>query len=482
MNRLVRKSQMRNIFAAALWISVCLSQSSHAMDLVQVYKEALVNDPVYESARYSLAAGQEQLTQGRAGLLPLLEARGNYSRIDRDTEDATGTSISRDYRSNTYSVSLTQPLFRWANWKQFQQGKLSVAAAEAQFAQARQDLIIRVSQAYFDVLTAQDTLASIQAQKSAITEQLASAKRSFEVGTTTITDTHEAQARYDLSLAQEAAAINELNIRRAALEQIISKPAGTLAGLRRDVVLAGPQPAQLEKWVDRAQTQNFAVIAQELNREIARLEISRSQAGHMPTLDLVASRSHSNQRRDTVAAFNDANNSGDTNSIGVQWTIPLFSGFSVTSQVREEVALAERARADLENSRRTAVQSARQSFLSLNSGLAQVKALEAAEVSSRSALDSNLLGYKVGVRINIDVLNAQQQLYATLRDLARARYETVMNALRLRSAAGVLQEEDLVHVNSLLSSTQSTSMFNAIPEQAKRVALHRRDATGKKKK
>lgn len=450
---------MRTILSAIMLTSIGLSENLYALDLVQVYNEALANDPVYESARYTLAAGQEQLTQGRAGLLPSLAARGNYSRVDRETEDATGTPISTDYRSRTYSISLTQPLFRWANWKQYQQGKLSVAAAEAQFAQAQQDLIVRVSQAYFDVLTAQDVLASIQAQRNAITEQLESAKRSFEVGTTTITDTQEAQARYDLALAQEAAAINDLNVRSAALEQIIGKPAGTLSTLRSDVKLSGPQPAAVDQWVDRAQTQNFAVIAQELNREIARLEIGRAQAGHMPTLDLVASRSHTNQRRDTLTAL-DSNNVGDTNSIGVQWTIPLFSGFSVTSQVREAVALAERARANLESSRRSAVQNARQSFLSLSSGLAQIRALEAAEISSRSALDSNLLGYQVGVRINIDILNAQQQLYATLRDLARARYDTLMHGLRLKAAAGILEETDLAGVNMLLTSVPSNSMMN----------------------
>jgi outer membrane protein len=454
---------MRKPLLALMLSSAFFTQPSCALDLLQIYNEALANDPVYTSARYALEAGQEQLTQGRSGLLPSIAARGNYSKVERDTEDAAGASISRDYRSNTYSVSLTQPLFRWENWTDYQQGKLSVAVSEAQFAQAQQDLILRVSQAYFDVLTAQDTLASVRAQKTAITEQLSSAKRNFEVGTTTITDTHEAQARYDLVLAQEAAALNDLEVRKAALEQIIGKPAGELAVLRRDVKLAGPQPADINKWVDQAQAQNFSVIAQELNREIAKLQISRSRAGHMPTLDLVASRSHTNQQRDALAGLTDTNTSGDTNSIGLQWTIPIFSGFSVTSQVREAIALSERARADLDNARRTAIQNARQSYLGLNSGLAQVRALEAAEISSRSALESNLLGYQVGARINIDVLNAQQQLYAALRDLARARYETLMNALRLKFAAGVLGETDLAQVNSLLTNTQSYSMFDNAP-------------------
>lgn len=450
---------MRTVLPLILLFGTLASSNANSLDLLQAYKEALANDPVYESARYAFSAGQEQYYQGRAGLLPSIQARGNYGRTERDTEDASGASISRDYRSNTYSVSLVQPLFRWENWKQFQQGKLLVAASEAEFAQAQQNLIVRVAQAYFDVLTAQDALASIQAQKTAITEQLESAKRNFDVGRTTITDTHEAQARYDLVLAQEAAAINDLNLRIATLEQIIGRPARDLAALRTDVKLTGPQPAEINQWIDRAQAQNFAVIAQEFNREIARLAISRAQAGHMPTLDLVASRSHSNQRRDRITVLDDVSDSGDTTSIGVQWTIPLFSGFAVTSQVREAVALSEQARAELESARRSAILNARQSYLGLNSGLAQVRALEAAEISSRSALESNLLGYQVGARINIDVLNAQQQLYATLRDLARARYGTLMSGLRLKAAAGILSEDDLVMVNSMLTQTPSRAMY-----------------------
>jgi outer membrane protein len=450
---------MRKTLLTIMLVPTFAASNAYSLDLFQAYQEALANDPVYESARFAMAAGQEQLYQGRAGLLPSIQARGNYSRVDREVEDTSGASISRDSRTNTYSVSLVQPLFRWENWKQYQQGKLSAAASEAQFAQAQQNLIVRVSQAYFNVLAAQDTLLLIQAQKTAITEQLSSAKQNFEVGKTTITDTHEAQARYDLTLAQEAAAINDLNIRLAALEQIVGRPVRDLAALRREVSLSGPQPADINQWIDRAQTQNFSVIVEEFAREIARLGISRAQAGHMPTLDLVASRSHSNERRDQITAFTDTDNVGDTTSIGVQWTIPLFSGFAVSSQVREAVALSEQARADLEAARRTAVQNARQSYLSLNSGLAQIKALEAAEISSRSALESNLLGYQVGARINIDVLNAQQQLYSTLRDLARARYDTLMSGLNLKAAAGVLSEDDLVMVNKLFTQIPRQSLF-----------------------
>lgn len=443
---------MRKSFLATLMTAALFAQSAHALDLLQVYREALANDPVYASARYTLQAGQEAGIQGRAGLLPQVGLSGSYNRNDTEVERQTGTT-PEDSKVTTYRASLTQPLFRWANWQQYQQGKLSVAVSEAQFAQAQQDLIVRVSQAYFDVLAAQDALASVQAQKAAITEQLASAKRNFEVGTATITDTHEAQARFDLAVAQEFAAQSDLDIKRAALEQIIGKPANDLASLRPGVQLSGPQPAQLETWVDNAQSRNFRVIGGEFNREIAQREISRTRAGHLPTVDVVASRDYRDLRGRTSTDSND--NIRDGTTVGVQVNIPLFSGFSVTSQVREAVALSEKARADLENARRTAAQEARQAFLGVNSGLAQVRALEAAEISSRSALDSNRLGYEVGVRINIDVLNAQQQLYVTRRDLSKARYDTLVNSLRLKSAAGTLAEEDLSQVNALLAPPSS---------------------------
>ncbi len=438
---------MRNSVIATLIAGSFLSLNAHAINLLQVYQEALANDAPYASARATLAAGQEKSTQGRAGLLPTLGVGGSYNRNDLDATSA-GVTSNRDFNTHGYTVSLSQPLFRLANWEQYQQGKLSVAVSEAQFAQAQQDLIVRVSQAYFDVLAAQDALASVQAQKTAITEQLASAKRNFEVGTATITDTHEAQARYDLAIAQEFAAQNDLEIRRTALQQIIGKPAGDLALLRPGVKLNAPEPAVVDKWVQSAEQQNYGVVGQQLALEIAQREIKRNRAGHFPTVDLVASRSHNNQ---TGSALSPAGSVSNTNTVGVQWTIPLFAGFAVDSRVRESIALEDRTRSDLENARRVAAQGARQAFLGVNAGLAQVKALEAAEVSSQSALESNRLGYQVGVRINIDVLNAQQQLFSTRRDLAKARYDAIVNGLRLKSAAGTLKEDDLIQVNSLLN-------------------------------
>jgi outer membrane protein len=439
---------MQRPLIAVLITSAFLTLNAQAADLLQVYQQALANDATYASARAALVAGQERITQGRSGLLPQVQASGSNLRNSGDVNSIGLFSTTRsgavdtDYHSNSYTVSLTQPLFNWANWQQYQQSKLSQAVAEASFAQAQQDLITRVAQAYFDVLTAQDNLTSTQAQKVATTEQLASAKRNFEVGTQTITDTHEAQAAYDLVVAQEFAAINDLDNKRTALEVIIGKSPGELATLRSGVTISPPSPAAVEPWVGSAEGQNYAVVGAQLSLEIAKREIERNRASHMPTLNLVAQNTHQMQTAGTIA---------NNNAIGVSWNIPIFSGFAVTSKVRETIALEDKARSDLEATRRAAAQNARSAFLGMNSGLAQVRALEAAEVSSKSSLDSNKLGYQVGVRINIDVLNAQKLLYSTQKDLAKARYDTIMNGLRLKSAAGSLKEADLGPINALLS-------------------------------
>lgn len=429
---------MRNAKLVTLIAGAFLSLQVHAVNLLQVYQDALANDAVYASARANLSAGQEASIQGRANLLPLIGLSGSKQKITRENIP--------DTTSHGYTLSLSQPLFDIAAWQTYEQSKLSVAASEAAFASVQQDLILRVAQAYFDVLTAQDALTALQAQKVAISEQLASAKRNFEVGTATITDTHEAQSRYDLAVAQEFAAQNDIDIKRTALQQIIGKPPENLAILRKDVELKPPEPAQITPWVSSAEEQNYDVISKQLALEIAKRDITRNRAGHYPTVDLVASRSNTNQRNTVLGQTS----TGTTNTVGVQWAIPIFSGFAVTSQVRQAIALEDKARSDLESSRRTAAQNARQSYLGVNSGLAQVKALQAAEISSLSSLESNRLGYQVGVRINIDVLNAQQQLYQTQRDLAKTRYDTIMNSLRLKSAAGSLQEKDLVQINTIL--------------------------------
>ena len=433
----------------AVLLASAFSLNAQAADLIQVYQQALANDATYASARAAAAAGRERITQGRAGLLPTVGVTGDITKNNSDYtawDNSPLRSGGSNLRTNEIQVTLQQPLFRWDRWETYQQSKLQQAISEAQFAQAQQDLITRVAQAYFDVLAAQDTLESTRAQKVATTEQLASAKRNFEVGTQTITDTHEAQAAYDLVVSQEIAAVNDLENRKTALQAIIGTAPATLATLRTGVTLTAPQPINVDQWVSAAENQNYAVSVAQLQLESAKRDISKNRAGHYPTLDLVASSLH----RDVNGQVAGTSGKTNSNAIGIQYSIPIFSGFAVTSRVRQSIALEDKARNDLEANRRNAALVARQSFLGVNSGLAQVKALEAAEVSSNSALESNKLGYQVGVRINIDVLNAQRQLYQTRTDLARARYNTILAGLKLKAAAGSLREEDLQPINALL--------------------------------
>jgi outer membrane protein len=427
-----------------------LSLPVFAEDLVQVYRDAKAYDAQYGAARHALTAGLEKLPQGRALILPTINLSGSNTRTEFESQSRDTTiqpSFERNFSSRGYTLSFSQPIFRMQNFLQYDQAGFLVKQAEAVFGQAEQDLILRVATAYFDVLAAQDSLAFIQAQKTAISEQLAQAKRNFEVGTATITDTHEAQARFDLSGAQEIAAQNDLDNKRRTLQLLTGKEYAVLKPLRGEVRLSQPNPSNMQSWVDTAEKQGYPVLIQDYATEIANLEAKRSWAAHLPTLDLVATHANNGQSASTTTA---AGTDQKTSTIGLQLAVPIFAGGGISSRAREAAALYERSKQDLENARRTAALGTRQSFLAVMSGIAQVGALEAALVSSQSALDSNKLGYEVGVRINIDVLNAQQQLFSTRRDLAVARYNTITNHLRLKAVAGSLREEDLEEVNRAL--------------------------------
>jgi outer membrane protein len=434
--------------ALSLMIAACMSGgAAHGADLMAVYRDALAYDAQYAGARAAVEAGREKLPQGRSGLLPTigLGASTTWNDVDTTRRISGATETNSRYNSNGWTVTLTQPLFRWQNWVAYTQSELAVMQAEAQFGLARQELIVRAAQAYFDVLLAQDTLATAKAQKVAIAEQLESAKRNFEVGTATITDSHEAQARYDLTSAQEIAADNDLTVKRQVLRSVIGKEPEGLKNLKPGVQMARPQPDDINKWVEMAESASASVQIYQALFEIATREVEKQRAGHYPTLDLVATNGRSGAGGGTTGGFD-----SKSSTIGLQLSIPIFAGGAVMSKDREAVSLKEKAGADLENARRTAALNARQAYLGVSSGLAQVKAYEAALTSSQSALDSNKLGYEVGVRINIDVLNAQSQLFDTRQKLAKARLDTLAALLKLKASAGSLGEDDVAAINALL--------------------------------
>jgi outer membrane protein len=448
--------------------------NAEALDLLSLYREAAFNDPVFNAAKYGFMAGKEKRWQGLSVLLPQVVGTGNETK--NDFYNQTRGIPSQDLMSRAWTVTLTQPLFNWDKWSQFRQGDMNASIAEAKFASAEQDLVIRVTEAYFNVLNTQDTLNLARNKKVLIGEQLEQAKRNFEVGTSTITDTHEAQSRYDLVVAQELAAEADLLIKRGALEQITGKQitqvkslnnAATIDTVAKDRKIklkkgekpipvnvqqaVTVQPGQsISDWVKQAEDVSYNIIADKLAYEVAVKDTQRAYAGHAPSVDFIARRGYS----DTEGAAGTSDPLLMTKSYSsqaiIQLTVPLFSGGYNQSVVREKSALANKALADLENTRRSVAQTTRQAYLGFNNGLAQVKAYEAAELSALSALESNKLGYEVGVRINIDVLNAQDTLFTTRRDLAKARYDTILNGLKLKAQAAVLSDEDLQAVNALL--------------------------------
>ncbi|MBL8394284.1 MAG: TolC family outer membrane protein [Candidatus Accumulibacter sp.] len=422
-----------------------------AVDLVQIYRDALAYDAQYATARANAEAGREKQPQALAGLLPTIGATGNTFGNDTSFDVRTG-SLSAHYRnqynSNAYNVNLTQPLFRWQNLVQYDQSKLLVMQTEASFAQAGQDLILRVAQAYVDVLVAIENLRAVQANKAAIAQQLAQAQKNFEVGTATITDTYESQSRFDLATAQEIAAQSELDVKRYALRVLVGRDPGELNRLRPKAAIEAPQPASMEPWVEAAERDSLVVQAQEAALEAASKAVDINRAGHYPTVDVVANYGANNGPGQFGLGAIDTT----TRQVGLQVNIPIFQGGAVNSRTREALAKRDAERASLDNVKRNSALNARQAYLGVVNGLAEVKALEAALVSSLSSLESNRLGYEVGVRINIDVLNAENQVYVTRRDLARARYNTLQNQLKLKAAVGSLSETDLERINALLEA------------------------------
>lgn len=443
---MTRASRASLSFAFAL---LCSGAPAFGADLLEIYRLALASDPVYSAARAGWTASQEKLPQGLAGLLPQASVSASTQYNDRDLRfrNPAVAGSQAQYNSNTASLSVTQPLYRKQNLVAYDQGKTQVALADVQFASVAQDLILRVSQAYFDVLLASANLSFTQAQKTAIAQQLEQAKRNFEVGNATITDTHEAQARYDLVTAQEIAAQADVEVKNRTLEQLIGRPAPALAGPARNFSPIPPTPNTMEAWVERARTNGLAVrIAQEtLNFQSQ--DVIRNRGAHYPTVDAYASLTDSGQGSGVQGG-----SGTDTNSkiIGLQLAIPLYQGGIVNSRVRESLANEDKARQELEYARRSAELAARQGYLGVTSNIAQVRALEAAVVSNQSSLDSTILGQQVGVRTQVDVLNAQQLLFSARRDLAQARYNYIASFLRLIAAAGELDEEDLQRINGWL--------------------------------
>jgi outer membrane protein len=425
---------------------------AYAADLLETFRAAQVNDPVFASARAARQAGLEKLPQGRSLLLPTINFTANsmYNDFSAHYFPQVLPDGNVRYNSNGYGVTLVQPLFRQQNWTIYNEAELQLLQTEAQFMLAQQDLVLRVAQAYFDVLIAQDTVQLAEAQKTAISEQLEQAKRNFEVGSSTITDTLEAQSRYDLTSAQQIAVQNDLEIKRRALQQLINAMPQDLNPLGKDLTLEAPQPPDMEKWVEDARLSNPQLANARAAAELAEKEVARNRGGHYPTVDLVANYIQNRSYGSSFGGNLGLGSDTTMKNVGVQFNLPLFQGGVVSSRWREAEANYERAKQELENAHRSVATQTRQAYLGVVSGMSQVQALKQALASSESVLQASKLGQEVGVRTNLDVLNAQQQLFATRRDLYQSQYNYLISQLRLKAAVGALGEEELGKINQAL--------------------------------
>ncbi|MET0542526.1 MAG: TolC family outer membrane protein [Variovorax sp.] len=435
---------------------VALALPAHAQSLVELYDAARGYDATYQGARAQYDASIARAAQAKAGILPAvgLSAGASHTEQDLSTE---ALSINRGFNAQSAGLNATQPIYRPANWALYEQSKRQVDIAKATLTIADQDLVVRVSQAYFDVLASQDTLALVRAQKAAVAEQFAAAKRNFEVGTSTITDSREAQARYDLVVAQEIAAENDLQVKKIVLDQLVGRPGSVPTPLAAPVVLPTVQPADMNYWLTQAEQVHPAIAQAALGLEVATLEVRKAEAGHKPTLDAQLGYNVTNNPQGTSTSTSTGKVRVNAASIGVVFNLPLFAGFATENRIKETLALEDQSRSILESTRRSVSQATRSAYLGLVSGAGQVRALEAAEASSQSALDANRLGYQVGVRINIDVLNSQSQLFQTKRDLALARYNVLLGNLKLRQANGTLVADDLQLINGTLARPGSAA-------------------------
>jgi len=436
-----------SLLATSMALGLAAGAAS-AQSLSDLYESARGYDAAFLSAKAQFDASVALADQAKAGLLPTIGFSSTISRSDFQPQSGF-TGGQRFFGTRSYGITATQPFYRPGNLATYNQGQKQLLIADAVLQSAEQDLIVRLSQAYFDVLASKDSLVLVRAQKTAVGEQLASAKRNFEVGTSTITDTNEAQARFDLSRAQEIAAENDLRVKQLALNTLVGKSDVQPFGLRVGVTLPVLKDTDINQWIDASQTAHPTVRSAQMSLDVAALENDKSRAGHKPTID------------GFISATNTANVAGsslsatDTRSLvnqaGLTLTVPLFAGYATQNRLKQTLALEEKARIDLDNAKRTVAQATRVAYFGVLSGLGSVNAFEAAEKSSQSALDSNKLGYQVGVRINIDVLNAQSQLYQTKKDLAAARYNVLLGQLKLRQANGTLKEADLASMNSVLA-------------------------------
>ncbi|WP_196139599.1 TolC family outer membrane protein [Aliikangiella sp. G2MR2-5] len=461
---------------------VFASSSSWADNLLDVYNLAKDNDPTYLASDAGRMATNERINQSMAQLLPQLSATYSYSKSDRESsgnssglytpDDPSGSPITfndpsaseSETTSDGYSISLRQEIYNHSSWLNLRQAEKRALQSNVNHEGAKHDLIIRVAEAYFNVLAAIDSVEFSKAETEAVSKELAQTKQRFEVGLIAMTDVHEAQSRHDRAVANQISAQNALDNAHEALQQITGQYHYGLLGLKDTIPLRNPQPTDIKSWVKEAENNNVSIKASRIGLDIAKKSIDISFAGHYPTLDLSARYSDDSSEMESPNRRITNNQTGDTGtvsnslstddvkntSISLELNIPIYSGGRINSQVKESQALYQQAAHNLEADHRRAVSETRSSYLGVVAAVSSVNALKQAVVSSQSALEATQAGFEVGTRTIVDVLLQTQQLYSAKRDHARARYDYILNTLKLKRAAGLLTEEDLSQVNGLL--------------------------------
>lgn len=422
---------------------------ANATDMLEVYRLAEQNDPTYEAAKHGLEVAKEKIPQARAGNLPTVNLTSNRNFTDANASFNYAQPTNQGVLAWTWTLQMTMPLVRPQNVIASFESEYLVDAAQFDYALAQQDMIMRVAQAYFDVLVAQEVAKAAEAQLHAMQAQQSVAKRGYELGTMSITDSQDARAKSEQSRAQLFTAQNDIENKLAILEKVTGKPINILAGLNSSVVTPMPEPSDARQWMERAKDNNLAVRSQQASLRSAGYTVSKSRAANMWTLDFVAS-TGTNYSSGSVVLPTPYESRVKSNVAGVQFAMPVFEGGLNSSHIREAIAGRDKLAAQLEETRRKAGADARQAYADVINGLSQTDALQSAVESGEISVKGNQAGYKLGIRINSDVLNAQQQLFASKRDLVKARYDTLLAGLKLKAAVGVLSEADLMGINGLL--------------------------------
>jgi outer membrane protein len=417
---------------------------AQARDLLAIYEQALQNDPQLRAAEEQLNSARQTENIAEAQLRPTIGVGATYDFIDRNIQSSPLGLTDDIYSDGALGLNLSMPLYRRELLVQLEQADSTIAQAEAQYAAAQIDLMVRSTSAYFLVLAAEDDLRVAKSETEATGRQLEQAQQRFDVGLIAITDVHEAKAAYDGARASEIASENNLDNAWEALFEIIGPGSKTqLAILGDGLELLPPNPNDLKEWSDTAQQQNFEIIANQSSLETVRQEIEIRRSGHYPSLDLVGG--YNVNRSD-----NDSTTEANIVSIGLELSVPLYTGGLVTAQTEQAWANFRAAQQQLDQTRRAVNRQVRDAFRGVLSSISRVGALKAATVSAKSALESTEAGYEVGTRTIVDVLNVQRNLFSSQRDYLGSRYEYILNGLALKSAAGNLTEQDLKRVNGWL--------------------------------